>query len=283
MNGFFLINKKQNMTSHDVVNFIKRKFNFDKVGHTGILDPLAGGLLIILVNKATKLSFLFNDLDKTYTGNILFNYNYDTLDITGNLIETKNIILSEKEIKENIRFFNQKKYFQIPPMYSAIKVKGQKLYHLARKNVAISVPPREVFIYKFQMLGSLEENTINFEAQVSKGTYIRSLARDLANKINTFGVIKSLIRTKIGTYNLKEAHDLDTVMLDHFIDAKILFQDTQKIILNDYLIKLIKNGIMLDERQIITTEPFVVTDEQNNYIAYYEPIKKNKYIIKYLF
>lgn len=283
MNGFFLINKTKHITSNNVTCSIKKKFNFDKVGHTGILDPLAEGLLIVLINKATKLAFLFENLDKTYQGNMIFNYNYDSLDVTGNILDIKKNILSEKEIQKAFIYFDQKEYLQTPPMYSAIKIKGQKMYHLARKQIKIEIPPRKVKIHYCKTKSPLYNESIDFEAKVSKGTYIRSLARDIANKMNTYGALKSLNRVQIGDYNLKEAHTINEVNLQHLIDHKFLFQNTPKLILNDYLIKLVKNGITLDERQIITENPFIVVDRNKNYIAYYIPIEKNKYKPKYFF
>ncbi|MDV3196131.1 MAG: tRNA pseudouridine(55) synthase TruB [Candidatus Phytoplasma stylosanthis] len=283
MDGIFLVNKEKNMTSHDIVNLIKKKFNFQKVGHTGTLDPLAEGLLIILVNKATKLTFLFENLNKKYVGSIIFNYNYDTLDINGKILDKSNAFISEQKIKKVISYFNKKKYLQTPPMYSAIKIRGEKMYNLARKNIKIKIPPREIYIHNLKMIGRLENNIIQFQTNVSKGTYIRSLARDIADKMNTYGALNSLTRTKIGPYNLNKAQKIESISLNNLINHKILFQKKQKIILSDYLINLVKNGIILDKRQIITTQPFVVMDQKKNYIAYYQPIEKNKYSVKYFF
>lgn len=281
--GFFLINKEKGMTSHDVVHKMKKKFNFMKVGHTGILDPLAEGLLIILINKATKLSFLFENLDKTYQGSMIFNKHFDTLDITGKLIYTKENILCLEQIKKNFAFFNKKKYLQTPPMFSAIKIKGNKMYDLARKNIQIDIPPREVNIKNLKITSALVNDSIHFETKVSKGTYIRSLIRDIASKMNTYGSLKTLNRIKVGPYNIKYAHNIDSIDIKHLIDIKMLFRKEQKIILNDYLIKLVKNGIVLDERQIITQKPFIVLNQNKNWIAYYTPKKKNKYYPKYFF
>ncbi|MDV3167874.1 MAG: tRNA pseudouridine(55) synthase TruB [Candidatus Phytoplasma stylosanthis] len=283
MDGIFLVNKEKNMTSHDIVNLIKKKFNFQKVGHTGTLDPLAEGLLIILVNKATKLTFLFENLNKKYVGSIIFNYNYDTLDINGKILDKSNAFISEQKIKKVFSYFNKKKYLQTPPMYSAIKIRGEKMYNLARKNIKIKIPPREIYIHNLKMLGRLKNNIIQFQTNVSKGTYIRSLARDIADKMNTYGALNSLTRTKIGPYNLNKAQKIESISLNNLINHKILFQKKQKIILSDYLINLVKNGIILDQRQIITTQSFVVMDQKKNYIAYYQPIEKNKYSVKYFF
>ncbi|MFR0368054.1 tRNA pseudouridine(55) synthase TruB [Candidatus Phytoplasma palmae] len=277
LEGIFLINKPKGITSHDVVWKIKKKFNFKKVGHTGSLDPFAEGLLIILINKATKIAFLFDKLDKKYEGEIIFNKNYDTLDITGKLIKEKKNILKYEKIKKSFEFFDKKEYLQIPPMYSAIKLNGIKMYNLARNNINIKIPARKVKIHYLKINSNLENNKINFITKVSKGTYIRSLARDIGNKINTYGALKSLVRLKIGKYSIKNSKTINEITEKDLINIKDLFSNCNKIFLNEYLIKLVKNGIFLDQRQIITDKPFIVLDNKKNWIAYYNPIEKNKY------
>ncbi|KND62627.1 tRNA pseudouridine(55) synthase TruB [Candidatus Phytoplasma phoenicium] len=284
MNGVFFVNKKSGQTSHDVVQQIKKKFSLLKVGHTGTLDPLAEGLLLILVGKATKLNFLFDQLDKKYQGTIIFNHEYDTLDVKGKLITTKNQILTDNLMKKAFAIFHQKKYQQTPPMYSAIKIKGQKLYHLARKNIQIDIPPqRLVFIYHLEQISSLKEQTVDFYAHVSKGTYIRSLARDIASYLSTYGALSQLCRIAIGPYQLTQAKDVEQVTLNCLIPAKNFFSNCPQIVLNDYLIKLVKNGIYLDERQTITQKPFIVLDNQKKWIAYYEVMGPKQYAPKYFF
>ncbi|WP_144658579.1 tRNA pseudouridine(55) synthase TruB [Candidatus Phytoplasma pini] len=285
MDGFFLINKEQNMSSHSVVASIKKKFNFKKVGHTGTLDPFACGLLIVLVNNATKLAFLFENLDKTYEGVMLFHEKYDTLDITGKLLERKENNLSQKIVQESFDCFHQKIYFQKPPMYSAIKIKGKKMYNLARQNIHVDIPSRKVHIYDLKILSNLNQNKICFKTRVSKGTYVRSLARDIGYSMNTYGALQNLTRTKIGFYDLFFAKTIFSISLKDLISPKELFQNYSKIVLNDYLIQLVKHGIYLDERQIITHDPFIVLDKNQNWIAYYEPCvnKKNQYYPKYFF
>ncbi|WCA22622.1 tRNA pseudouridine(55) synthase TruB [Candidatus Phytoplasma oryzae] len=286
MNGFFLVYKKKGITSHNTIKQIKKKFNFKKVGHTGTLDPFAEGLLIVLVNNFTKLAFLFDNLDKKYEGVMIFNKNYDTLDITGNLIEEKfNIVLKPEIIQENFSFFDKKIYLQIPPMYSAIKIKGQKMYNLAKKGVKINIPPRKVHIYDLKILSFLSENKVKFYTKVSKGTYVRSLARDIGIKMNTFGCLQKLVRINIGNYCLTKSKYADLIEIKDLICKKDLFKKYLKIQLNSYLIKLVKNGIYLDHRQIKTNKPFIVLDENNKWVAYYEPIKDkdNTYFPKFFF
>ncbi|KAB8122014.1 MAG: tRNA pseudouridine synthase B [Candidatus Phytoplasma cynodontis] len=278
MNGFFLVYKKKGITSHDTIRQIKKKFNLKKVGHTGTLDPFAEGLLIVLVNNFTKLSFLFEKLHKSYEGIMVFNKNYDTLDITGKLInENFDIILNLDMIQKSFNFFHQKKYLQIPPMYSAVKIRGQKMYNLARKGIKIDIPPKEVHIYELKILSFFLKNQVYFYSKVSKGTYIRSLVRDIAAQMNTYGFLKKLVRVCIGEYCLKKSKCLFTISKEDLIDEKEFFKNCLKIILSSYLIKLVRNGIYLDYRQIKTYKPFIVLDENYKWIAYYEPIKNNKY------
>ncbi|CCP88155.1 tRNA pseudouridine synthase B [Candidatus Phytoplasma solani] len=281
--GFFFVHKKSNMTSHDVVWQIKKKFNLDKVGHTGTLDPLASGLLIICIGKATKLAFLFDHLDKTYQGVFVFNQKYDTLDVTGKLIDTTNIVLNEQLIQNSFACFHQQTYLQTPPMFSAVKVNGQKMYHLARKNQTITLPPKEVTIHHLEAQSNLKDNQISFITRVSKGTYIRSLAQDIASKMNTFGALSSLQRIAIGSYSKQLTKTIDALTLDDLVEDISFFATCDKIILNNYLIKLVKNGIYLDHRQCITEKPFIVQDSNHNFIAYYDVFEKNKYYPRYFF
>ncbi|WBL31651.1 hypothetical protein [Candidatus Phytoplasma sacchari] len=162
-------------------------------------------------------------------------------------------------------------------------MKGQKMYNLARKNIYVDIAPRKVHIYDLKILSFLSENLVKFYVNVSKGTYIRSLARDIGEKMNTYGSLQNLVRTCIGTYCLNNAKFVDFIEKKDLIDKKEFFKNCNKIILNSYLIKLVKNGIYLDHRQINTKNPFIVLDSKQNWIAYYEPIEKNKYCPKFFF
>jgi tRNA pseudouridine55 synthase len=268
MDGFLLINKPVGMTSHDVVMKIKRKFKIDKIGHTGTLDPFASGLLILCLGKATKLAYMFSNLDKTYEGTIRLGQHYDTYDTTGKIEKSMIPNVTEKMIKEAMLFFIGH-YDQVPPMYSAIKIDGQKLYHLARKGEEVEREARTIEIDRFEMTSIYENEAFDFIAHVSKGTYIRSLAVDLAQRIKTYGALSRLKRISVGPYHLNFAKKIDDVELHDVMTLATFFQNTPSITLNDYMIKLVKNGIYLDERQIITHEPFLVQDEHHNVVAYY--------------
>ncbi len=276
MDGFLLINKAKGMTSHDVVYRLKKKLKTDKIGHTGTLDPFASGLLILCIGKATKLQSLFLNLDKSYEGVLQFGKHYDTLDVTGTVIEEKEVNLSVDQINRAIQSFIGT-YDQLPPMYSALKINGQKLYELARKGIEIERETRKVNIYDFKMLSSYQNDSFSFFASVSKGTYIRSLASDLAHELNTVGALKELKRLSIGDYNLNQAKTIEEVELLDIITLDSYFKDTPFIVLSDYLIKLVRNGVYLDERQLVTDSPFIVKDEDGNMVAYYEVIGEQKY------
>jgi len=276
MDGFLFINKAKGMTSHDVVYRVKRKLKIDKIGHTGTLDPFASGLLILCIGKATKLQSLFLNLDKTYEGVIVLGKHYDTLDVTGTIIEEKEVNLNEKEILKAVQSFN-KRYEQLPPMYSALKVNGQKLYELARKGIEVEREKRDVTIYDFKMTSPYLNQSFSFFASVSKGTYIRSLASDLAEELKTLGALSELNRLTIGNYVLSQAKSIEEIEISDIITLDTFFKDQPSIVLSEYLIKLVKNGVYLDERQLNTQHPFIVKDQEGHMIAYYEVIGENIY------
>ncbi|MDX9692179.1 MAG: tRNA pseudouridine(55) synthase TruB [Acholeplasmataceae bacterium] len=276
MDGILFINKPVGITSHDVVYKIKRKLNLVKLGHTGTLDPFASGLMILCVGKATKLQSLFLNLDKVYEGTIQFGHHYDTYDYTGTIVESTYHKVTEEEIQKKIREFN-KTYLQRPPMYSARKHEGRKLYHLAREGKEVIVEPREVHIYDFKMTSSLNDQTFDFRAHVSKGTYIRSLAVDLAESLSTYGALTRLNRISIGNYHLDNAKMISDVLESDIISLDQFLAGSPSITLSEYMCNLVKNGVYLDERQTTIKENFIVKDELGNMIAYYEYIGENTY------
>jgi tRNA pseudouridine55 synthase len=276
MDGFLLVNKPKNMTSHDVVFKLKKKFHLDKIGHTGTLDPFASGLLILCLGKATKLAHLFSNLDKAYEGLIVFNKHYDTYDVTGTVIEESTIKIDETKLKEVfIKMIGIQD--QLPPMYSAIKKDGKKLYELARKGLEVEREMREIEIKELIQTSKLINNKISFYTKVSKGTYIRSLAVDIAKNLNTYGALEQLRRVSVGNYLLNHAKTLDEIEISDIISLEDYFKNTKSVVLNDYMIRLVKNGIYLDERQIITDSPFIVRNNDHEMIAYYEVVENNKY------
>ncbi len=276
MDGFLYVDKPVGMTSHDVVAIVKKKLKLDKVGHTGTLDPFASGLMILCVGKATKLAYLFSNCDKTYTGTMQFGVHYDTYDVTGKLLETLDRPMDFNEVENAVKSMVGS-YMQLPPMHSAIKKDGQKLYELARKGMDIEREKREVHIRSFEITSELIRNSIDFSVSVSKGTYIRSLAVDLAEKMNHIAALSALRRTKVCDISVLDAHQLDDIKLEDIMTLTNYFKDFPQVLLNNYLINLVKNGVYLDERQIETENPFIVVNEKGDFIAYYEVIEPNKY------
>ena len=211
MDGIILINKEKGCTSHDVVNKVKHIFN-EKVGHTGTLDPNATGLLPILIGKGTKLSQYLINHDKEYEVTLQLGIKTDTADSEGNILTEQNV---EKRILKQDNIVNILKGFkgvqmQTPPMYSAIKINGKKLYEYARKNIKVDIEPRKIEIYDIALNNIDEnENIIEFTVKCSKGTYIRSLCENIAEKLDTVGYMKELNRTKVGIFDIKDSIKID--------------------------------------------------------------------------
>ena len=188
MNGVFLVDKEAGVTSRDVVNEIIKKTETNKVGHTGTLDPLATGVLAVCVGRATKLVDYLTNADKTYIAEITLGIETDTLDLEGSVLKEEIPMITDENIFQAVMSMKGK-YEQEVPIYSAIKVNGKKLYEYAREGIAVELPKREVEIYDISVVSPVvrENNKIVFsvECSVSKGTYIRSLVRDIAYKLNT--------------------------------------------------------------------------------------------------
>lgn len=211
--GILVINKEKNMTSRDVVNIVSDYFGIKKIGHTGTLDPIAEGLLVLTIGKATKIVELLTATYKEYIAEVKLGVITDTLDITGKVLDTKKIP-SKEHIKEIVKSY-QKTYLQEVPKYSAVKVAGKKLYEYARKNQEVVIPKKEVTIRKIKLL-STKEDTFTFKATVSKGCYIRSLIRDIGNSLNTYAIMTKLIRTKQGIFNIKDSYTLEQIKEGNF-------------------------------------------------------------------
>ena len=213
MNGILIVNKPKEFTSHDVVAIVK-KICKEKVGHTGTLDPMATGVLPLLIGQGTKLSKYLINHDKIYIATIKLGQKTDTLDCEGKIIEEKqvNLLKLEPKIVEDVlnAFIGKQK--QKPPIYSAIKVNGKKLYEYARKNIQIDVPEREIEIYSMKLLNiNKKEKTIEFKIHCSKGTYIRTLCESIAEKLNTVGYMKELNRIKVGEFDISQAITIEEI------------------------------------------------------------------------
>lgn len=280
MDGIMLINKQKNCTSHDVVNKIKHMFN-EKVGHTGTLDPNATGLLPILIGQGTKLSYYLINNDKEYEVTLQLGIKTDTADGEGKVVEEQNVdkaILEESNVETILKSFIGKQ-LQTPPMYSAIKLNGKKLYEYARKNIQVDVKPREIEVYDISRTSvDRAKFQIQFTVKCSKGTYIRSLCEDIAKKMGTIGYMKELNRTKVGIFDiensitieeLEENKDNETYLKKHIFSIEDLFielyGDENKVMLSERKIELFLNGVKLT--QALTDGLYRVYDEKGTFIG----------------
>lgn len=256
MDGIIVINKSKKYTSHDVVAKVKKVLNISKVGHTGTLDPNATGVLPILLGKGTRLSKYLINHDKKYVAILKLGEKRDTADSEGIVIEEKEIPTEKLNI-ENINLIFKDmigKQKQIPPMYSAIKINGKKLYEYARDGKNISVPEREIEIYDVTLL-KINDDEIVFEVKCSKGTYIRTLCEDIAKRINTVGYMKELQRVTVGEFDIKNSITIEELEENKdnidFLDKNIIkFEElviNKDIInLNNNRLKLFLNGVNLN-------------------------------------
>ena len=274
MNGLLLINKDKNMTSRDVINKLNHIFSMKKIGHTGTLDPLATGVMVCLFGKYTKLVDLITGYDKEYIAEIKLGIKTDTLDITGNVIETKKVKITNEDI---LQVFNEfpKEYMQEVPIYSAVKINGKKLYEYARNNKLIELPKRKVNIYNLELI-SFNKDIITFKVKVSKGTYIRSLINDLCEKLNTIGTMNNLIRIKQGNFDIKDSYKLEEIAKGNYQFQNIKeFLDYPVIEIPNELIKKVENGNKVEN--IFNIEDKVIFTKNNKYLAIYENKNNNLY------
>lgn len=257
MNGVLIVNKKYGVTSRDVVNDVVKKLNIKKVGHTGTLDPIATGVLVICVGSATKLVSRLTSLTKEYIATVTLGVKTDTLDNTGNILEDNDCIIEKHLIEQALNKFKCT-YNQEVPIYSAVKINGKKLYEYAKENIEIELPKREVTIYDIELL---EYNIVNnktifkFKCLVSKGTYIRSLIRDISESLNTNGIMTSLIRTKQGDFNIKYSINIEDVDCSKLIQIKEVL-NIEKIELTPDIEKKVLNGapLNLNKEEVLFTK-----------------------------
>ena len=260
MNGILIINKEKGCTSHDIVYKVKKIFN-EKVGHTGTLDPLAEGVLPILIGKGTLCSKYLINHDKKYVVNLALGKKTETADLEGKIIEEKNIpdkSLTQSKIEKVLKSFIGKQQ-QMPPIYSAIKVNGKKLYEYARKGQNVEIKPREIEIYDIKLINiDAQKKQIQFEVFCGKGTYIRSLCEDIAEKLETVGYMESLKRIQVGDFKIEESSKIqeleenkeDTKYLESkIISVEEIFKNKEKIKLDDKKMQLFLNGVKITQNQ----------------------------------
>ena len=260
--GVILVNKEKDMTSFDVVNEISHLFGIKRVGHTGTLDPLAEGVLLVAIGKATKIVELLTATYKEYIAEVKLGIKTDTLDITGKTIDTKDIP-NLNNLEEVINSF-KKTYLQEVPIYSAVKVNGKKLYEYARNNEKVELPKKIVTIKEIELLDKTKD-TFKFKTLVSKGCYIRSLINDIGNELNTYATMTSLIRTKQGKVSIEETNALSDIKNNKFKLYKIdEVLELESINVSDELAQKIRTGQKINNEFNIQDK--VIFKDKNNFI-----------------
>lgn len=258
MDGIIIINKEKNYTSNDVVNIVK-KITKSKVGHTGTLDPNATGVLPLLIGNATKISKYLINHDKEYEVVLQLEIRTETADVEGKVIEEKEVtaeMLNKDNIEEKLQQFIGKQE-QIPPIYSAIKVNGKKLYEYARRGQEVELKPRQIEIYSIQLLSINEkEKQISFKVKCSKGTYIRSLCEDISKKLGTVGYMKELNRLQVGEFYIKDAvtisemkEKIEAGNLESIITIEEIFKNNPQIQLEQEQIEPYINGVKINTKK----------------------------------
>ena len=263
MEGIIVVNKPKGITSFDVIRKLKKILKTKKIGHTGTLDPLATGVILVCVGKATKLASDLEAKDKIYIADFDIGYATDTYDIEGKKI-TENIIeVSKKNLELSIKKFigNIK---QVPPMYSAIKIDGNKLYHLARKGIEIERPKRDITIEYINLL-DFKDNKAKIETKVSKGCYIRSLIYDIGQDLGTYATMTALQRKQVGDYSLENSYSLEQI--------------EEMVLNNDFkFLKTIEEIFSYDKYSLQTEKEFILY-KNGNTVKIKENLENKKYRI----
>lgn len=269
MNGILVVNKPAGYTSRDVVNLLNKKFGTKKIGHTGTLDPLATGVLVVCLGKYTKLVDKITCYDKEYIATIKLGISTDTLDITGEVLEeSENVCVDNRVLMHTLNSFLGRSMQEVPK-YSAVKIHGKKLYEYARNGEKIELPKREIEISEIELLEN-KLGEIKFRVVVSKGTYIRSLICDICMQLGVLGTMSSLTRTRQGMFTLDDAYDLQEIENNEYklLTVEDIF-DYPKYELNQEEYFKAKNGVPLKIRK---EDCFLLLSYQEKVIAIYQNV-----------
>lgn len=279
MNGIIVIDKPKDYTSRDIVNIVSKKLNTKKVGHTGTLDPLATGVLVLPIGRALKVSELLTSNTKEYIAEVILGYETDMLDITGTEIKRNIPNVTKEELLKVLKSYIGK-YNQEVPLYSAVKVGGRKLYEYARSGTPVTPPSKEVEVYSLELISDLKhiKGAVEFtiRCEVSKGTYIRSLIRDIAYSLNTYGTMKNLIRTRQGIFTLKDAYTLKDIEENNYklLSIKECLPNIKTTVIEEPILTKVKNGMVLDK--FFKENISLLLDKEGKEIAIYIASGDNK-------
>lgn len=275
MNGILIVNKSEGFTSRDVVNKLSKIFNTKKIGHTGTLDPIAKGVLVVVIGKYTKLCEDLTQTFKEYIATFKLGILTDTLDITGKILDEKDVTVTEEEIRNVIASYKCV-YDQEVPIYSSVKINGRKLYEYARNGENVVLPKRKVDIKNIEVI-DINKDIVKIKCLVSKGTYIRSLIRDIGSSLNTFATMTDLIRIKQGIFDIRDSYTLEDIENGNY--KLIDIEDVMDICViddNTYL-KDVTNGVKL---KLDIENEYILFKHEGNNIALYK--KDNDYFRMYI-
>lgn len=275
MNGILIVNKSEGFTSRDVVNKLSKIFNTKKIGHTGTLDPIAKGVLVVVIGKYTKLCEDLTQTYKEYIATFKLGILTDTLDITGKILDEKDVTITEEEIRNVIASYKCV-YDQEVPIYSSVKINGRKLYEYARNGENVVLPKRKVDIKNIEVI-DINKDIVKIKCLVSKGTYIRSLIRDIGSSLNTFATMTDLIRIKQGIFDIRDSYTLEDIENGNY--KLIDIEDVMDIyvIENDTYLKDVTNGVKL---KLDIENKYILFKHEGNNIALYK--KDNDYFRMYI-
>ena len=275
MNGILIVNKSEGFTSRDVVNKLSKIFNTKKIGHTGTLDPIAKGVLVVVIGKYTKLCEDLTQTFKEYIATFKLGILTDTLDITGEILDEKDVTVSEEEIRNVIASYKCV-YDQEVPIYSSVKINGKKLYEYARNGENVVLPKRKVDIKNIEVI-DINKDIVKIKCLVSKGTYIRSLIRDIGESLKTHATMTDLIRIKQGIFDISNSYTLEDIENGNY--KLINIEDVMDICVveNDTYLKDVTNGVKL---KLDIENKYILFKHEGNNIALYK--KDNDYFRMYI-
>ena len=271
-NGILIVNKPSGITSRDVVNIVGKTLNIKKVGHTGTLDPMATGVLVLCLGNALKVCELITANDKEYIAKVILGIETETLDTTSPIINTKKTNITKEEIEKVLNSFKGS-YLQEVPKYSAVKINGKKLYEYAREGKEIELPKKMVTIYDIQLVSDItyynDTTTFYIKTTVSKGTYIRSLIRDIGYKLNTYGCMDSLERTRQGIFNIDNSYTLEEIKNNNYklLSIEESLPNIPLVLVDNKTLFNIKNGVKL--KKFFDGDMAIIKDK-NKVVAIYK-------------
>jgi len=277
MNGIIVVNKDKGYTSRDIVNIVGKYFGTKKIGHTGTLDPMATGVLVLCMGKCLKLVEMMMDHDKEYVAKIKLGIETDTLDVTGNIVKNMDVpVITNEKLIEVLNSFKGESKQQVPK-YSSVKVNGKKLYEYARNGEEVELPVKDICVYDIELISDIIDNSFSIKCHVSKGTYIRSLVRDIGYKLGTVATMEELDRVSLGKFSLDDSYTIDDIKNGKYEVLGIRdVVDLPVVKVDSDMEMRIKNGQVL--RKFFDSKRVLIINEEEEVLAIYE--EKDEFNVK---